>query len=249
MPASNRVRRLVYGVALVVFGSLSTAHATPLSLATPAGLNPGDQFRFLFLTSGERDATSTNISDYNTFVNSQALGATYQGSVVNWMAVGSTATVDARDNVGGLDTMVPVYLPNGTKIAGDLTTSTGLKGLWSGSLFTTPTIGIDGNSVTANFAYTGSQPDGTAFTSPDSRQLGSSQVVQYGNPNEIGSGRFFSVEDGAPNTALMNFYGVSSELTVPNAVPEIDPAGLGSVLALVTGTLGLLERKGSRARG
>ena len=248
MPASNRVRRLVYGVALVVFGSLSTAHATPLSLATPAGLNPGDQFRFLFLTSGQRNATSANISDYNTFVNSQALGATYQGSVVNWMAVGSTATVDARDNVGGLDTMVPVYLPNGTKIAGDLTTSTGLNGLWSGSLFTTPTIGIDGNSVTTNFAYTGSQPDGTAFTSPNSRQLGSSPVTQYGDPNQIGSGWFFSLT-ATPNTSLANFYGVSSELTVPNAVPEIDPAGLGSVLALVTGTLGLLERKGSRARG
>jgi hypothetical protein len=29
----------------------------------------------------------------------------------------------------------------------------------------------------------------------------------------------------------------------PSAVPEIDPAGLGSVLALVTGALGLLERR------
>jgi hypothetical protein len=28
----------------------------------------------------------------------------------------------------------------------------------------------------------------------------------------------------------------------PSGVPEIDPAGLGSVLALVTGALGLLER-------
>jgi len=29
----------------------------------------------------------------------------------------------------------------------------------------------------------------------------------------------------------------------PSAVPEIDPAGMGSVLALVTGALGLLERR------
>jgi hypothetical protein len=29
----------------------------------------------------------------------------------------------------------------------------------------------------------------------------------------------------------------------PSAVPEIDPAGIGSVLALVTGALGLLERR------
>jgi len=32
-------------------------------------------------------------------------------------------------------------------------------------------------------------------------------------------------------------------LTVASAVPEIDPAGIGSVLALVTGALGLLERR------
>ena len=62
------------------------------------------------------------------------------------------------------------------------------------------------------------------------------------------SGVFFS-NTSAPGTFATNFYGVSSELTVPNGVPEIDPAGMGSVLALVSGTLGLLERKRSRARG
>lgn len=36
-------------------------------------------------------------------------------------------------------------------------------------------------------------------------------------------------------------------LASPSAIPEIDPAGLGSVLALVTGSLGLLERR-RRAR-
>jgi len=29
-------------------------------------------------------------------------------------------------------------------------------------------------------------------------------------------------------------------------VPEIDPAGMGAVLALVTGALGLIERRRSR---
>jgi len=32
-----------------------------------------------------------------------------------------------------------------------------------------------------------------------------------------------------------------------SAVPEIDPAGMGSVLALVTGALGLLERRRLKA--
>lgn len=223
MFASNRVRCLAYGIAIVVFGSLSPAHAEPV-LATPAGLNPGDQFRFLFLTSGTQAATSTDIGDYNTFVNSQALGATYQGSVVSWNAVGSTATVNARDNVGGFGTNVPVYLTNGTILAGDLTTSSSNKGLWSGTLFTTPSIGIDGNSVTSSFAYTGTQPNGTGVTSPSGRQLGTS-FVQYGTPTMSTIGGFFSLT-AQPGTFAINFYGVSSELTVPNGVPEIDPAGM-----------------------
>ena len=34
----------------------------------------------------------------------------------------------------------------------------------------------------------------------------------------------------------------------PAPVPEIDPAGMGSVLALVTGALGLLERRRMKAK-
>lgn len=245
MFASNRVRCLAYGIAIVVFGSLSIAHAEPVSLATPAGLAPGAQFRFLFLTSGTQAATSTDIADYNTFVNGQASGATYEGSVVSWKAVGSTATVNARDNVGGFGGNVPVYLTNGTLLAGDLTTSTSNKGLWSGLLFTTPTIGIDGNGVTTTFAFTGSNADGTGLTD---RQLGAS-FVQYGDPTvNFGTfGRYFSL-NGMPKDFAENFYGVSSELTVPNAVPEIDPAGMTSVLALVTGALALIERRRLKAK-
>jgi hypothetical protein len=51
-----------------------------------------------------------------------------------------------------------------------------------------------------------------------------------------------------PKDFAENFYGVSSELTVPNAVPEIDPAGMTSVLALVTGALALIERRRLKAK-
>jgi len=246
MFTSNRVRCLAYGIAIVVFGSLSIAHAEPVSLATPAGLAPGAQFRFLFLTSGTQAATSTDIGNYNTFVNSQASGATYEGSVVNWKAVGSTATVNARDNVGGFGGNVPVYLTNGTLLAGDLTTSTSNKGLWSGTFFTTPIIGIDGNGVTTTFAFTGSNADGTGYPSG---QLGAASFVRYGDPtvNVDTFGWHFSI-NGMPDSFAVNFYGVSSELTAPNAVPEIDPAGMTSVLALVTGALALIERRRLKAK-
>jgi hypothetical protein len=43
------------------------------------------------------------------------------------------------------------------------------------------------------------------------------------------------------------FYGAAIA-SVPDPVPEIDPAGMGSVLALVTGALGLLERRRLKAK-
>ncbi|MFZ4734106.1 MAG: formylglycine-generating enzyme family protein, partial [Pirellulales bacterium] len=41
---------------------------------------------------------------------------------------------------------------------------------------------------------------------------------------------------------------LASPLSGPSGVPEIDPAGVGSVLALVTGALGLLERRRMKAK-
>ena len=69
-------------------------------LETPKGLNPGDHFRFVFVTDGIRDATSTNIADYDSFVDAQAGGATYGGLLVDWLAIGSTDSVDAIQHVG-----------------------------------------------------------------------------------------------------------------------------------------------------
>ena len=112
----------------------ASASATPISLATPAGLNPGDQFRFVFVTLGTITAESSDIEVYNSFVNTQAAGATYGGSTVSWKAIGSTDTVDARDNVGGFGTSVPVYLVDGTRVANDLREGSG--GMWSGDLLT-----------------------------------------------------------------------------------------------------------------
>lgn len=115
-------------VFLMLSGFLSTGWASPIALHTPTGLNPGDKFRFIFVTTGTRNATSTDIADYNTFVNTDAGGATYNGSAVTWKAIGSTTTVNARDNVGGFGTNVPVYLVTGTKVANSLTDTAG--GLW-----------------------------------------------------------------------------------------------------------------------
>jgi hypothetical protein len=181
-------------------------------LQTPAGLNPGDQFRFVFVTDGSRDATSTNIADYDSFVNAEAGGATYNGVVVNWLAIGSTDSVDAIDHVG--QATAPVYLSDGTLV----TTSTTSAGLWFGTqvqllhainldLAAQPPPTFD------NFVWTGTNPFGTGFGGAlgDPRaQVGS---IIFSDASWVASGT-----DNSPGRRPL--YGISSILTVPQAVPE-----------------------------
>ena len=82
----------------------------------PLGLQSGDQYRLVFVTSQQRDATSTNIDDYNEFVQSVADASPIVGSWgLEWKAIASTVTVDARDNIGAGpdDQILPVYRLDG----------------------------------------------------------------------------------------------------------------------------------------
>jgi hypothetical protein len=177
-------------------------------LQTPAGLNPGDQFRFVFLTDGIRDATSTSIADYDSFVNDQAGGATYNGAVIHWLALSSTDAVDAIDHVGQTNT--PVYLSDGTLV----TASTTPSGLWSRTLVHPINLNLAGDPVAPfTFVWSGTNPFGTGFGGP----LGSA-TPQTGSPFDtldswIASGR-------SPGGDSRPLYGISSVLTVPQAVPE-----------------------------
>jgi hypothetical protein len=177
-------------------------------LQTPAGLNPGDQFRFVFVTDGIRDATSTNMADYDGFVNAQAGGATYDGVVVDWLAIVSTDSVDAIDHVGQMN--APVYLSDGTLV----TTTTTPSGLWSGALVHEINLDLAGTPVPPlSFVWTGTNPTGTGFGGP----LGAARP-QVGSTTDT-DGAWIS-SGGSPSGDLRNLYGISSVLTVPQAVPE-----------------------------
>lgn len=76
-------------------------------ISTPTGLNPGDSFRIAFVTSGLTNATATDINYYNTFVSTEAASYTYEGQAITWKAIASTASIDARDNIGGFGSAVP----------------------------------------------------------------------------------------------------------------------------------------------
>ena len=66
--------KLQLGILSGVFlaATLGTASAAQAALVVvPPDLAVGDQYRLVFVTEGKRDATSTDIDDYNTFVTSQ----------------------------------------------------------------------------------------------------------------------------------------------------------------------------------
>ena len=89
----------------------------------PRGLRTGDKFRLLFLSSTKRNADTSVIGTFNTFVQGlAAAGHTdIQGYSDGFKVVGCTGAVDARDNTATTyttsDKGVPIYWLNGAKVA------------------------------------------------------------------------------------------------------------------------------------
>ena len=84
-----------------------------------SGLEAGDRFRLLFLSSTGRNAESTDIADYNSFVQARAAAghADIRAYSSQFRAVACTSAVDARDNTGTTGTGVPTYWLGGAKAA------------------------------------------------------------------------------------------------------------------------------------
>ena len=95
----------------------------------PADIAAGGQFRLIFVSSTTRDATSTDIAAYNTFVSTRAAaGVTaMQTYADDFTALVSTESVNARTNTltRTTDTDVPIYwvrtgtVPAGSRVADD----------------------------------------------------------------------------------------------------------------------------------
>jgi hypothetical protein len=118
----------------IAFSALvSIAQAAPVTV--PVGLNPGDQYRLVFVTSTTRDATSANLADYNAFVTAAANSVSELAALgANWRAIASTAgNPNARTNtntdfaVDGAG--VKIFLLDGTTIVADDN-----QDLWDGTL-------------------------------------------------------------------------------------------------------------------
>lgn len=224
----------------------SSALAAPITV--PTGLNPGDTYRLAFVTSTRRDATSTDIADYNAFVtgvaNTQsalaALGTT-------WTAIASTATVNAMDNTStvpsgaGGSLGVPIFLLNDTQVADSY------DDLWDGS--TDVGLNINENGLNSfgfgAFVWTGTNGGGAS-----SIPLGSTIDVNGQGPSaSIGTtfrndqGWIFQLGSFVPTSSTLSFYGISGLLTVPSDTVAISTSGSLSLLALGLVGLGFAQRK------
>ena len=216
------MKKLLSLLSVFALAAIAAGTASAGSIATPTGLNPGDQFRIVFLTSSQTIAKTSDLSTYDNFVSSNATGYTYGGNSPTWQAIVSSPTIDARDHIGLLSTsVIPLYTVDGTKV------STG--NLWSGTLLSPINRYIDGS--THNYgAYTGTKADGTK-----SNPVGpvGTDWTNIGLSNATNS-QWIAWTQADP-VSLRNLYGISDVLTVPAAVPEpstVMLVGLGGLAAL-----------------
>ncbi len=202
------------------------------------GLGVGNQYRLMFRTSLTFDATSPNIADYNTFVTIVAnANATLAALGTTWMAVGSTTTVDARDNTNTnplTETGVPIYLLDGaTKIADNN------ADLWDGTIDAFINRNENGDLHTGGSVFTGTQADGTAFATGE---LGSCCFTFAGLPNATNSAW---VAASAPaNTTSLTFFAISGLIddgvAQGGAVPE---PGMLAIFGLSLVGIGVVRRR------
>ncbi len=187
----------------------------------PSGLGEGqDRFRLLIVTSTTRNATSTDIAVYDTFVqNLVAAGhADIQEYSSSFRVVGSTSAVDARVHTGTTYTSAnkgpPIYWLDGAKVADDY------QDFYDGS-WDEETSGRNEHGNEFEFGttsiFTGSNHDGTKSSAT---QLGSTFQVQLGGPNTddgpLSGNNIFN-----PSSPLQ-FYAISPVFQIGNAAPIAD---------------------------
>jgi len=195
---------------LLLVTASSSALAGPVA---PAGLSPGDKYQLAFVTLGTRDAMSSNIADYNAFVQAEAAlnpGLTGTNAGVTWSAIASTPTVDARDNaVVGANT--PVYLIDGTTKVAD-----GFSDMWDLNIDSAINVDQFNQAATPLYIWTGSQFFGTGSFM---FELGGSGNTSIQGRNLYSDLRWITNSSSDKNN-LAPLYALSQELTVPFPVPE-----------------------------
>ena len=123
----------------------------------PAGLEEGDQFRLLFVTSRQRTASSTSIAAYDGFV--RGLVGNGHPDIRQYSSLfkvlGSTASVNARDHTGTTGSGVPIYWLNGDSLPGGGKVADSYGDFYDGSWDNVdPLAGTEGHTNRPGSKYT-----------------------------------------------------------------------------------------------
>ena len=218
-------------------------------LDSSTGLQPGDQYRLIFLTSTTTNALSSDITTYNSFVQATAAASTtYPGRGGGpWNIMGSTLAVDARDNTGtnpDVEAGIPIFLTDGLTLLASNNSE-----LWSAPSAVPVTLDENGVEVsnTGTRVFTGSFNDGTGVgagggggangdgTGSGDTSLGvlDGQGVQTGQPVNPNVGlelQFWIREWKEPAANSLPVYALSQPLTV---IPE--PSSIAFLGMALTG--------------
>ena len=215
----------------ICLAAQSLAHGEAIKL--PPGLNAGDQYRLAFVTTAQTTAQSDDIETYNAFVQATADAAPIGDWNLEWKAIGSTATVSARQNTSTdpvNDESVPIFLLDGTQLVPDYAS------LWhveTDEIF----VAFDVNEFGEGFnlpdnplltVWTGTGTDGFAFELSDDVAPITGGPLGEGTHSITGFGDSSSISwinsTIGQNDLETHMYGLSSVLTV---VPE--PAGYPNI--------------------
>jgi hypothetical protein len=188
------------------------------NLVIPPGISPGEQYRIVFVTSTVTTAFSSNIDDYNDFVNNTAHAGSQLGTLpVSWKAIASTQALYAIDNIGALS-ILPIFLLDGTLVAN------GVADLFDGAIQAAISLDENGNAADNDPVWTGTQADGQTF----SGGLGTSDPL-FGRA--LMTDHNYLTSASALPLATLQMYGISDAIT---ATPE------PSLSAMVVGGLAIL---------
>ena len=182
----------------------------------PTGLTIGDTFRLLFISSTATNASSSDIADYNSLVQTAAAAAIWTSRTTATPSAWSVAPKRSMpgSNTAMTGTGVPIYWLNGAKVADDYADF--YDGDWDEEATGRRETGAAVTLSSSWELWTGSAEDGTELIGSDnkSRALGNAgnEWVGLGRPNNSSHGPLAG--NTANRTGSKAVYALSGVFTV-----------------------------------
>ena len=175
----------------------------PTAQATP----PVASYQYVFVTSGTYSEASSDIADYNDFVQAAAdAGSLTSGLNLEWTAIVSTS----GGGIANVNALVsgPVYGLDDTKVADNY------ADMWDGSLDAGIQIDENGDDVGGNVAvYTGSLSTGVGDNAENDYRLGTTfPEVRIGRTGNTTGGW---IQSQAWSNPALQFYALSELVSPP----------------------------------